>query len=362
MFANPRAAARKSKFWRGTFEGDILSRPASMVLDDFIRMAEAIGSRPILIPTDDDSSLFVADNAAVLKEFFRFPNQPSGLARSLSNKEAMYHLAREHGVPTPQAFFPQSRGHVESMIDDMEFPLMLKGIDTVALLRTAGRRMVTVHDKESLLRHYDAMAIPGSPNLMLQEFIAGDAEDVWMFDGYFDQNSDCLFSVTGRKLRQYPAYTGLTSLGICEPNQMVADQTIAFMTALGYRGILDCGYKFNARTGEYNLLDVNPRVGTTFRLFVDNAGNDCVRALYRDLTGQMFEVGSPIDGRKWLAEPFDLVSSFRYWRDGKLRARDWIKSFRGVEEAQWYAQDDLMPFVHMWLRAVEGAVKGKVRC
>ena len=40
------------------------------------------------------------------------------------------------------------------------------------------------------------------------------------------------------------------------------------MKELGYRGILDIGYRYDARDGRYKVLDVNPRIGATFRLFV----------------------------------------------------------------------------------------------
>ena len=64
------------------------------------------------------------------------------------------------------------------------------------------------------------------------------------------------------------------------------DTTVRFMHELGYRGILDIGYRFDERDGEYKLLDVNPRIGATFRLFVGDDGMDVLRALYLDLTGQ----------------------------------------------------------------------------
>jgi predicted ATP-grasp superfamily ATP-dependent carboligase len=78
-----------------------------------------------------------------------------------------------------------------------------------------------------------------APNLLIQEFIPG--ED-WMFDGYFDKNSQCVFGVTGKKIRRFPVNTGVTSLGVCQRNETVEKTTTAFMKAIGYQGILDIGY------------------------------------------------------------------------------------------------------------------------
>jgi len=191
-----------------------------------------------------------------------------------------------------------------------------------------------------------------APNLMLQQYIPGGPENVWMFNGYFDEHSRCRFGMTGRKLRQYPAYTGVTSLGICVSNETVRHQTLDLMRAVCYRGVLDIGFKYNAATGEYELLDVNPRVGSTFRLFVDSAGMDVVRALYLDLTGQPLRTGLPREGRKWVVENFDPVSSVRYMRDGRLTTAQWLRSLKSIEEASWFAADDVAPFVAMVWRSM----------
>ena len=192
---------------------------------------------------------------------------------------------------------------------------------------------------------------------MLQEYIPGGPETVWMFNGYFDESSECLFGVTGRKLRQFPAYTGMTSLGVVLRNERVARQTFELMKEIGYRGILDIGWRHDARDDEYKLLDVNPRLGATFRLFVGAGGLDVVRALYLDLTGQPVPRSEARDGRKWVVENLDLVSSRRYAQDGKLGWREWARSFRGVDEGAWFARDDPKPFLRMCSRF--GAMKAR---
>src|SRR5256885_4950848 len=178
--------------------------------------------------------------------------------------------------------------------------------------------MFIVRSAEELLGVYNRVEEPGSPNLMLQEYIPGGDDSIWMFNGYFDAESECLAGFTGKKIRQCPVYTGYTSLGICLRNDVVAAQTLAFMRAVGYRGILDIGYRFDARDGKYKVLDVNPRIGATFRLFVGDNGLDVARALYLDMTGQPLAPACVPDGRKWIVEDVDLLASLGCHRDGKL--------------------------------------------
>jgi len=88
-----------------------------------------------------------------------------------------------------------------------------------------------------------------------------------MFNGYFNDRSECLVAFA-RKFARTRFYRGVTSLGICLKNDIVEETTKKFMKAIGYKGILDIGYRYDARDGKYKLLDVNPRIGATFRLFV----------------------------------------------------------------------------------------------
>ncbi len=347
VHADPRSPSARSRYWKRNAYWNFAGHPAEMSVEGLLRLSDEIGSQPILLPTDDDSCLFVADHAEKLREGFLFPDQPPGLTRLLSSKETMDGLCGRHSIPVPVTFFPRSRDDVLGYLKTASFPVMLKGIDTVALLHHAGSRMAVVQDHASLLKLYDEWETPQARNLMIQEYIPGPPEALWMFNGYFDDHSECLLGMTGRKIRQYPDRGGVTSLGVCVANEAVSALACDFMRALSYRGILDLDFKYDARDGQYKLLDVNPRIGTTFRLFVDKNGTDVVRVLYRDLTGQPAARVQPGEGRKWLAENLDFISSAgRLW-NGTLGFADWLGSFRGVEEFQWLAADDLRPFLSM---------------
>lgn len=360
VHADRRSPAGRSRYWRENFFWNIAKAAPEKTVEWLLQLSRQVGSRPILIPTDDDSCLFVADHADVLTEAFLFPDQPAGLTRKLSNKKQMYYLCKKFGIPAAETSFPQNRDDVIEFSKSATFPIMLKGIDTLALRRRTGVKMVVVEDVETLLKRYEEMETPEAPNLMLQEYLPG-THRVWMFDGYFNEESECLFGHTANMIRQYPAYTGVTSLGVCCANDTVARQTRKFMAAIGYRGPLDIGYKYDERTEQYKTIDINPRIGMTFRLLVDSIGMDVARSLYLDLTGQPVLTGEPREGRKWVVENFDLVSSPSYCRHGGLGIRGWIGSYRGVEEASWFARDDLAPFFSMGWRSLQWALEKKFK-
>jgi D-aspartate ligase len=341
------APASRSRYCRRGFVWDLDAAPPAESVSFLLSVARKIGGRPILLPSNDETALFVAENAAALQQRFTFPVNSAALVRTLFEKQSMFLLAKEKGIPTPETAFPNSRADVVRFCATARFPVVLKASDGIAVARRTGKKMVIVRTADELIKNYEEMADPQNPDLILQEYIPGDDGSVWMFNGYFDENSDCLVGFTGRKIHQYPVYTGMTSLGICLENKTVDELTRRFMKAIGYRGILDIGYRYDARDQQYKVLDVNPRVGATFRLFVAENGMDVVRAMYLDMTGQPVPPSATHEGRKWIVENMDLISTAHYFRDGILTFPTWLRSLRGIEECAWFAKDDLRPFGDM---------------
>lgn len=357
--ADPRAPALRSGWLRSARVWPFHARPAEETVDFLLRTAPA--DRSLLVPTSDDLALLVAEHADALSARYLFQRNPPELVRALSDKRALYHLCRSLGVPTPETAFPRCRGEVEAFAASAVFPVMLKGIDGLRLQRRTGVKMAIAATPAELLERYAALEDPASPNLMLQQYIPGGDDTVWMFNGYFDARSACRAGFTGKKLRQHPVHTGATSLGICLDNPEVHRLTVEMMGAIGYRGILDIGWRYDARNGGYLLLDPNPRIGSTFRLFVDQRGMDVARWLYLDLTGQPLPEPAEYQGRKWMVEERDLESSLDYAREGTLTLAEWLRSLRGVEELAWWARDDVRPFATVATRTLGRGVRSLAR-
>jgi predicted ATP-grasp superfamily ATP-dependent carboligase len=344
---DPRSPAMLSRYCRERFLFGLDACGPAEFLERLLEVGRRLGTRAILIPTSDETAQFVVDHAGPLGERFIFPrNSPEMIARLVS-KKGMYEMALQYDVPTPLTLFPQRLEDVTALLPKLTFPVMLKGIYGNRLQSRSRRKMVIVSSPKELLEHYVAMEDPRMPNLMLQEYIPGDDDQIYIFNGYFDQASRCLAGFTGHKIRQFPVHVGCASLGVCRSNEEVARTTIRFMQAIGYRGVLDIGYRYDARDGLYKVLDANPRVGQAFRLFVAQNDMDVVKSLYLDLTGQEQPAIVPREGRRWLIEDFDLISSLHYRQEGTLSLGAWVRSFKGVEEAAWFDWRDWRPFTKM---------------
>jgi D-aspartate ligase len=338
----------RSRYCAGRHRKSFLETGPEEYLDFVIRVGKGIGKKPILIPTSDELAVFVSEHGESLAPYFLFPWNDPNIVRGLISKKGMYDLALKHGVPTPGTLFPETAGDIARYAEEATFPVMLKGIHGNRLQDRTGIKMVIARNGEELIEHFARLDDPGSPNLMVQEYIPGGDDSIHIFNGYFDAGSECRAAFTGHKIRQYPVHVGCASLGICRWNQAVSDTTVRFMRELGYRGILDIGYRWDPRDGQYKVLDINPRVGQAFRLFLGTEGMDVVKALYLDLTGQGLNSHPvPKEGRRWLIEDYDIESSIAYFREGTLSIGEWIASFKGVEEGAWFNWRDPVPFLYM---------------
>lgn len=335
-----------SRYCRGRFLLDVESELPDLAVARMQTIARKVGGRPILIPTTDQACTWVAENAGALGQEFRFPRQDAALVETLCDKNRMQELARRNGVATAQSVAPRSKDDVARFLDEAVFPVMVKETGGGRLRARAGGTKFVIHTPRELTEFYARAGDEENPNLIIQEYIPG--ED-WMFNGYFDAGSRCLFGMTGKKIRRFPVNTGVTSLGMCVRNERVIRTTTDFMQAIGYRGILDIGYRCDRRDGRYKVLDVNPRIGCSFRLFAAVDGADVARALYLNITGQPVPPAEFAQGRKWLVEDFDLLSSLRSWYAGGLSIKDWIGSLAGVQETACFALDDPLPFLMMGL-------------
>jgi D-aspartate ligase len=316
-------------------------------IDQLMGLDEVLNGA-ILLPIDDLAAVAVGNHQERLSGRFRMCVQPTGVPRQLASKRTLAELCAEMEVPTPETVLAATSDDALEFAGRFGYPVVLKRDAAWGGVESARAASVLVVDGPDALREgYERMRreSPTRPNVLAQEYIPGSSDSVWMFNGYFDRDSVCWFAATGQKLRQCANGAGQTTLGLCADNETVVDLATRLMTGVRYHGIVDMGFRYDARDGQYKLLDVNPRVGSTFRLFAAPDGTDVVRAMYLDLTGGRVPATDVIAGRTWIDEPHDLAAAARLVRARHLSLRAWGRSVVGATEPTWWAKDDPLPFL-----------------
>lgn len=349
VLASRYCAGRVAAGWNGHPE----AAPEEEIVEQLVGAGRRLGGRAILLPGSDPWALFVARHARRLSAVFSFPEMPVELVEGLTSKIELERLATRHGLATPMVRCPGTADEALRTAAEMGYPVVLKNVRS-----RPGTELSRAHDPAELVARMAAMGGPGE--VVLQELIPGDDGDVWMYNGYFDRSSRCLVSFTGRKIRQVPPGLGLCTAGECVENPDLAAATERFLGAVGYRGVVDIDFRRDPRDGRFKVLDVNPRLGGVFRLFVDPDGLDVVRAMYLDLTDRQVPRRGPTGGRKWLVEHGEVIALRRYRRERGLTLREWRRSLRGLRETATFSPTDPLPFLVAMRVLVSDTVRGRL--
>jgi D-aspartate ligase len=327
--------------------------PARLV-EGLLRIGRAIGRPSVLVPTDEEAAVLIAEHRDELSARFLVPRVERALPRRLASKQGLHELCVEHGIPSPTAAFPQSYDDIVAFADKALFPVVAKNREAfVRRSRPAVNGTTRITTREGLL----ALARDWGerPGVILQEYLPREEAEDWIVHAYFDAESTPLAMFTGVKVRSWPPHAGMTAHAYVVDNPELADLAARFIKQIGFSGIIDLDLRFDRRDGLYKLLDFNPRMGAQFRLFENESGVDVVRAMHLDLTGRPVPEGEQRAGHRYLVENIDLPALLAYRRSGYTTPHAPDRA-SGTELA-WLAGDDPLPFFTMLARFVRPGAK-----
>ncbi|GGX65799.1 ATP-grasp domain-containing protein [Streptomyces anandii JCM 4720] len=332
---------------RGTEEADRL-------VEGLLRIGRRIGRPAVLVPTDEEAAVLIAEHQEELAGPFLFPRVAPGLPRRLASKQGLHELCAEHGIATPEAAFPRTYDEIVAFADRARFPVVAKNREAfVRRSRPAVNGTTRINTREGLL----ALARDWGerPGVILQEYLPREDAEDWIVHAYVDRDATPLALFTGVKVRSWPPHAGMTANAYVVDNPELADLAARFVKQIGFSGIIDLDLRFDRRDGQYKLLDFNPRTGAQFRLFENESGVDVVRAMHLDLTGRPVPEGEQRAGHRFVVENIDLPALLAYRRSGYTTPNAPARA-SGTELA-WFAGDDPLPFLTMLARSVRPGAK-----
>jgi D-aspartate ligase len=334
--------AARSRYLTGRFRWPTTGRedPDELV-EGLMRIGAAIDGRVILAATDEEAAVLIAEHAERLGTRFLMPAVAPSLPRALSTKRTLYSQCVEHGIPAPVSLQPHTVPEVLEFAGNLGYPVVVKNnAPWLRLTQPAVPNTAIVRNPsevQSLVDSWEAM-----PTVLMQEYLPQDHATDWIAHAYFAAEPDRGVIFTGRKLRSWPPQAGVTTFAYTASNAEVVGLTRDLCSAVGFRGICDLDWRFDARVGEYKLVDFNPRLGAQFRMFERGDGIDVIRAMHLDLTGRELPAGRQVDGRQYVVENLDVPARFVYRRAGRLEPAPEPRRHR---ELAWWASDDPWPAV-----------------
>ncbi len=340
-----------SRYLTGKFIWNPDENDAEKLLAGLHVIGEKIGTRSIIIPTNDYAAILIEEHAKLLERWFLFPTPRVGLSRSLADKQRLMEICCGAGVESPKTYVSNSYSDVGRLVEQFEFPVIVKIAEPWQRPRPKGLNSTTVASNAAELQKILCIAEgPPRTTLLIQECIPSkDGVDA-MFAGYCNDRSSCLVGLTGEKIRSYPPFAGMTSASRSTNDPDLRSLAEALLGRIGFSGIVDLEFRRDERDGKLKLLDFNPRVGAQFRLYETSAGIDVVRAMHLDLTGRQVPRSEGVSHRVFIVENYEARVFWSYRRTRALTVREWFRSLRGKRVFAWFGRDDLLPFMGMCAR------------
>jgi D-aspartate ligase len=200
-------------------------------------------------------------------------------------------------------------------------------------------------DRESLMARFDeASGLLGAQNLIVQEVVPGGGEEQISYAALCKDGFP-LASMVARRKRQYPKDFGQLSTyveTIDEPQ--IIEPAERLLSALRFTGLVEIEFKRDPRSGQFKVLDINPRVWGWHTLS-RRVGIDFPYLLWS--LGQ----GKPVPklrgrvGERWVHLSADLWMALAEILGGRLSLRSYLRSIRGPRESAIFAWDDPLPGV-----------------
>lgn len=115
-----------SRYLTGSFVWNAGNLPRPQMLEALAKIGRNLGGSTILVPTDDLGAILIAEESATLRQWFVFPEISAGAPRNLANKQILYSLCRQMGVPCPNTLALNSPWMCSIFAETARFPLVIK--------------------------------------------------------------------------------------------------------------------------------------------------------------------------------------------------------------------------------------------
>ena len=225
-------------------------------------------SKPFLFTASDDWMNMIGENEDKFLEIAHIVQSNWSDTEKLYNKKYLYRLAEENGIPYPKTLELSSLRNLDKEIESITFPCVMKPQLTVDQNEVKPSKLKLYHrtqtfgTKQEALSWAQTMLEEGLDfPVLLQEYIPGDATNLYTLTSYSDKEGNLIAGSIGYKLRQFPPEAGRITSGVLHYDERLKDTGERFLKTIGYHGVANTEFKYDKRDGKYKLMEINTRFG-----------------------------------------------------------------------------------------------------
>ncbi len=353
---DPRAMGQRSRHAAGMVCPDPKKDEEAFLL--FLEdLGRRLPQRAVVFPTHDEFIWPLSRHAERLAPWYIVPFSRWDTMVRLYDKREQMRAAWRCGVDTPRTVFVDTAADLESAVDEIGYPAILKPVDSLAFKQRFHKHVLEIADRAELERAYAGADDCGT--LMYQEIVPGGDDELFTVGSYLDARSRPLAVFTGHKLRQHPPRFGVCRMAVSRWDEGLADAGLRLLRELGYWGVSQVEFKRDPRDGRFCLMEVNARHWMWHSLATVCGVNLSLTA-YRDAIGEPYLAARQVDGPRWVLTVTDTLDTIAELRRGERRLGPWVKTYRGVRQDGILSLKDPVPGAILVWREVSRAMKRRL--
>jgi D-aspartate ligase len=330
------------------------------VLNSIAAMTE---EKPVLFYDSDEAMYLAAVSADVLMSKFLFTNSLAQIPY-LQDKRTQAKIAELAGISIPRSWFLQTWDDLLKVSPACGRRLIVKPNPAVFVGDAPFKVFFATNASE--VRAQLQQFVRNPVGMIVQEYIEGHDEHMWVVSGYRPFGPSSTTMVTMAKVKQ--SGSGAGGVGIIvrvEDNKRLKMITPRLLVEMEYFGAFALEFKYSVTDDEFVFIEANYR---TARIHVlgRRVGGDLPAIIYADVTNlPEFATGMrTISGRVWYYDMVSCVSTFRKTQEIAVRLDMFkhmlLSPFRRTEWAI-HAWDDPIPTIISTWKFVERTITGALR-
>ncbi len=253
-------------------------------------LVELLPAPTPIFATHDDGLASISRALPDLNGKLLCPAPDAAKLDELQKKRWQLARAAEAHVAAPLTLYPSSAAEAREAAKEVGFPLFVKPSEPIAFRKVYPTRRVFRCDSMAELDEAYEKAAPYAP--MLQEVVPGEDKELYTVGSYLDRDGRALGVFCGRKLRQTPRSRKLVPRGVgsCRHGEALwvpdlVEDSLRLLEVCGFTGISQVEFKRDPRSGQFKLMEINPRLWMWHSLAAA-CGVNLAQIAYLDLTGR----------------------------------------------------------------------------
>lgn len=303
----------------------------------------------VIFGCNDPALEFLAEHREELRQRYLIVDQDPALQRQLLDKQATLELAEKAGVGAPKFWKINAASEVEAIRDQIQFPVMVKPINTHKFAKIFGRKLFIIQKDFSEVVEKVSLAHQHGMNVIVVEMIPGPDSLLGSYNTFMDPDGHAHYHYTKRIIRRYPVNRGGACYHVSEWVPEIAEAGQKFFKGIGFKGIGNVEFKRDLRDGRLKIIESNTRFVAAHELFV-RSGAPTDWLVYCYLTKQELPV---IDQYQQGLHMLYPVKDFLAYRElsqrGEINFIEWISTIAKPQILPVFRSSDPFPVLNSLL-------------